>query len=86
MRERRDWWDWWAKRILLAYFPPHSQLASFGIIDSQRLTKTQAVFGCLRKYPSADAIFINRSLSIFYRNGGWLWGGKVDFVLVMGEK
>ena len=37
----------------------------------------QAVFGYLRKYPSADVIFINYLLSIFYKNDGWLWGGKL---------
>ena len=83
MRERMDRW---MNRILLAYFPPHSQPFFFEIIDNQQLTKLLTVFGCLRKYPSAYVIFINHSLSVFCKNNGWLWGGKVDFVLVMGEK
>ena len=63
-------------RNLSYHFPPHSQPSSFGVIDNQRFTKMQAGFGCLRKYPSADAVFVNRSLLTFYRNGGWLWGRK----------
>ena len=79
MRERMDWWDWWANRILPAYFTPHSQPSSFGMINNQRFTKAQASFGYLRKYPSADAIFINYLLSVFYKNNGWLWGRNGRF-------
>ena len=46
------------------------------MLNNQQLTKTQAGFGYFLRYPKAVVILINHSLSISYKNSGWLWGEK----------